>query len=249
MLYGFYLSATGMMASSHRQDVIANNLANSETVGFKRDLAHFMERPVESQVQPGQYSNPLLDKIGGGLLVSPTSIDTSAGELETTDAPLDAAIIGKGYFSVESGGKHLFTRDGRMMVDRQGNLIMASTGAKLLDTDGKPITLDPSLSTTLSTDGSVLQNNQPVARLGFAQITDDNQIVKVGGNLIKAAPAFTQSITPEIRSGMLERSNVDPATELTALMDTQRQLEANANMIRYQDQSLGRLVNEVGKIA
>jgi flagellar basal-body rod protein FlgG len=73
--------------------------------------------------------------------------------------------------------------------------------------------------------------------------------VKVGGNLIKAAPAFTQSITPEIRSGMLERSNVDPATELTALMDTQRQLEANANMIRYQDQSLGRLVNEVGKIA
>jgi flagellar basal body rod protein FlgG len=249
MLYGFYLSATGIMANSHRQDVIANNLANSETMGFKRDLAHFMERRPESQVRPGSHSSPLLDKIGGGLLVSPSSIDTRAGELETTDAPLDAAIIGKGYFSAESDGNRYYTRDGRMMVDRSGNLIMASTGAKLLETNGKPIVLDPAMATTLSNDGSVCQNNQPVAKLGIAEITDSTQIVKIGGNLIKAMPGVVLPIEGEIRSGMLERSNVDPTMELTALMETQRQLEANANMIRYQDQSLGRLVNEVGKIA
>jgi flagellar basal body rod protein FlgG len=251
MLYGLYLSATGVMANSHRQDVIANNLANSETVGFKRDLALFMERAPESQAgsRPGEYSDPMLDRIGGGLFVAPSSVDTSAGELETTDGPLDVAIMGNGYLSVENGGKRQLTRDGRLMVDRGGNLIQAGSGAKVLDVDGKPIALDPGVQTEIATDGAVTQNGQAVARLGLFEITDPRKIIKTGSNLLGVTdPAALKPTKAELRTGMLERANVDPAIELSALMECQRELEANANMIRYQDQSLGRLINEVGKI-
>ncbi|HEV7299660.1 MAG TPA: flagellar hook-basal body protein [Tepidisphaeraceae bacterium] len=251
MLYGMYLSASGVMANSHRQDVIANNLANSETVGFKRDLALFMERLPESQSgqRPGAYSDPMLDKITGGLLIAPSSIDTSAGELETTDAPLDVAIMGEGYFSVKTGGKQHLTRDGRLMVDREGHLIQAGSGAKVLDVEGQPIDLDPARLTTIATDGAVTQDGETIARLGIFEITDRSQIMKTGGNMIRVADnAVLKPAAPELRIGMLERANVDPASELSALMECQRELEANANLIRYQDQSLGRLINEVGKV-
>lgn len=249
MLYGLYLSAAGVMANSHRQDVISNNLANSETHGFKRDMALFMERVPESKVRAGQYSDPMLDRIGGGLFVAPSAIDTSGGELETTDSPLDVAISGEGYFSVQSGGKNMLTRDGRLMVDRGGNLIQSSSGAKILDINGKTITLDPTRRTAIANDGTVTQDGQPLATLGLFEVTDRTQLIKVGGNMLSAPPAALKPSGAEVLSGSLERANVDPANELAALMDSQRELEANANMIRYQDQTLGRLVNEVGKIS
>src|SRR6185503_11059153 len=102
MIYGLYLSATGVLANSYRQDVIANNLANSETVGFKRHLAVFQQRPPESQeLGRTDLSDSMLDHIGGGFLLSPTMVDTTQGELETTGNNLDAAIVGKGYFAVD----------------------------------------------------------------------------------------------------------------------------------------------------
>src|SRR5437667_10189719 len=100
MIYGLYLSATGVLANTYRKDVIANNLANSETVGFKRHLASFQQRPPESQTMGRpDLSNPMLDNLGGGFLVAPTQIDTSQGDLETTGNNLDAAIYGKGFFA------------------------------------------------------------------------------------------------------------------------------------------------------
>ncbi len=250
MLYGLYLSASGVMANSHKQDVISNNLANSETTGFKRDLALFMERVPESQAgtRAGNRSDPLLDRIGGGLFVAPSATDTSAGELETTDGPLDVAVMGNGYFHVQRGGQNYLTRDGKLMADREGNLIQSATGARVLDVDGKPIVVNPGVKVTISNDGSVVQNGEPIGKLGLREVTDIRQLMKVGGNLFQVAGNATKAADLEVRSGMLERANVDPARELAALMDTQRELEANANMIRYQDQTLGRLVNEVGKI-
>src|SRR3954454_7873498 len=143
MIYGLYLSATGVLASSYRQDVIANNLANSETVGFKRHLANFQQRPVESQAQgrPDQ-SDPMLDNLGGGFLVSPTLVDTSQGDLENTGNNLDASIFGKGYFAVGDSTKTQLTRAGQFMLNQDGDLIMANgSGQHVLDADRNPIKL------------------------------------------------------------------------------------------------------------
>src|SRR5687767_1053211 len=103
MIYGLYASASGVLSNSYRQDVIANNIANAETVGFKRDLAVFQERRTAAQragLSPRRWSNPALERLGGGVGAAATYVDLSAGELETTGRPLDLAIHGEGFFAV-----------------------------------------------------------------------------------------------------------------------------------------------------
>ena len=255
MNYGLYLSATGVLANTYRQDVIANNLANSETVGFKRHLASFQQRPVESQAEGRpDLSDPTLDNIGGGFLVSPSQIDTSQGEFESTGNNLDAAIFGKGFFAVSHRGKTQLTRAGSFVLNKDGELILSNAeGQRVLDQDGQPIKLPGLIASRLriGKDGQITHDGKAVARLGLFDVPDQSKLVKTGGTLFDY-PNLPKNLKPseaELRSEVVERSNVDPTTELTQLMECQRQLEANANMIRYQDQSLSRLVNEVGKIS
>ena len=116
MIYGLYQSAAGMMTNEYRQNVIANNLANAQTVGFKRDVAVFSERLRESELD--RYSNPsndLMEALSGGLWLGRTHTDFSNGELTRTGNPLDVALEGAGFLMVESGGRQLLTRDGRMV--------------------------------------------------------------------------------------------------------------------------------------
>ena len=123
MNYGLYLSAMGVLANSQRQDVIANNLANAETVGFKKDLALFKEQRTEAQLRGRAHqSNDLLEPLGGGLVPSGTTLDLSQGPIENTSNPLDVAIVGDGYFAVRNGENLMLTRAGRFQVDRNGVL-------------------------------------------------------------------------------------------------------------------------------
>ena len=259
MIYGLYLSASGVLTSSYRQDVIANNLANGETVGFKKDLPLFRQRLTEAQerrLPPGAStflggpSNPRLEPIGGGLRPRPTVIDTAQGELEPTASPLDVAIEGRGYFAVDDGGETRLTRNGQFAVDREGHLILSNqNGQKVLDARQRPITVEPTGGVSVGSDGTVTQHGQPLAQLGVFEVADASLLVKQGATLLRTSgQPLTPATGATLHSGFVERANVDPATELAALMDTQRQLEANANMIRYQDQTLSKLVNEVGKI-
>jgi len=255
MLYGLYLSATGVMTNSYRQDVIANNLANAETVGFKKDLALFKERPTAAQEmrQPPGWTDPLMESLGGGTFATPTQVDTTQGELEHTGSNLDMAIEGNGYFSINDHGQQRLTRNGQFMSDNQGHLILSNgRQQQVLDQSGKPIVLDGTLRdvTSVSEDGVITQAGKPVGRIGIFEVPDPAQLRKEGDTLLSYpdANAVRPSTNSQLRSEFVEHANVDAATELTQLMETQRQLEANANMIRYQDQTLGELVNTVGKI-
>jgi flagellar basal body rod protein FlgG len=250
MLYGLYLSATGVMTSSYKQDVVANNLANSESVGFKRDIASFRERLTEAAArgQP-RLSHPMLENLGGGILAAPTLIDTRQGELEPTGNAMDVAIEGDGYFAVKDGGESRLTRNGQFAVDSRGRLVLSNDqGQAVLDPKGKPIMLLPSVPAVIAADGTITQHGVVTGRIGVFDVRDRSQLVKRGGTLLAHTGQPLVPATGQLRSEFVERANVDPALELAELMNTQRQLEANANMIRYQDQTLGRLVNEVGKI-
>ena len=258
MIYGLYLSASGVRTSAHRQDVIANNLANAETVGFKKDLALFRQRLTEAQERrtaggfpPGAAaSNDLLEALGGGHVLNPTVVDTSQGELEPTGSPLDVAIEGGGYFAVDHRGQTRLTRNGQFAVDGEGNLILSNeNGQKVLDADRNPIQLAPGGDVYVGKDGTISQRGQTVARLGVFDVANPAGLVKQGATLLSHGGQELQPAkNVTLHNESVERANVDPTTELVALMDTQRQLEANANMIRYQDQTLSKLVNEVGKI-
>lgn len=253
MNYGLYLSATGIMASSYKQDVIANNLANSETTGFKRDLALFRERQTAARESGafGDSTNPLLENLTGGSFATPTLVDHSQGDLEPTGRAYDCAIEGSGYFMIDDHGTQRITRAGQFQVDSNGSLILAnSDGQRVLDPDRKPIVLSPSWQVAVGKDGTITQDGKPVARVGVFDVPDQSKITKHGGLLLDSPEIANArpSATSVVHGGFLERSNVDPAVELSQLMAAQRELEANANMIRYQDQTLQRLVNDVAKV-
>ncbi len=252
MIYGLYLSATGVLANSHRQDVIANNLANAETAGFKRDLALFQERRTAAQelgLNPRRHSNVMLEGLGGGLGSWPTWTDQSAGDLESTGNPLDVAIRGRGYLAVRRDGQVMLTRDGRMMVDSEGRLTLASGAGEVLDVNRQPIVLGKGQA-SVGEDGTITQDGKAVAKLGLFDVADPGRLRKRGEGLMSdpQGERGLRESSAMVAGGHVERSNADPATELVAMMDAQRQLEANANMLRYQDQTLARLVNDVGKI-
>lgn len=253
MYYGLYLSASGVMANAYRQDVIANNLANSETTGFKRDLAMFQERKtaLRERNNAGDFSDPLLEKIGGGLLVAPSLVDSQQGDLENTDNPLDVGIQGAGYFTVSDGKAKSLTRDGAFMLSNTGDLVLSSSPSQhVLDEKGEPIHIAGGGKIEVLNNGGVLQDGKPVARINLVDVADPSKFTKRGATLLSyPAEADLRPAAGEMHGGFQEHANVDPARELAELMDTQRQLEANANMIKSQDSMLDKLVNDVAKIS
>jgi flagellar basal-body rod protein FlgF len=253
MIYGLYLSAAGLVTNSYRQDVIANNIANSEAVGFKRDLAMIQQRPMADDEIPGgdENSDPSMQNLGGGMFAAPTMVDTRQGDMDPTGNNLDVAIQGNGYFAVNSGGKMRLTRNGQFVVDHTGTLALSVDGGPpVLDTHQAPIAIPPGLPVTIGSDGTVSQGGTILAKLGVFDVADSSQLKKEGGSLLSTGSSTPAAVAaPTVKSQCLERSNVDPATELTLLMDTQRQLEANANMIQTQDETLSKLVSDVGKIS
>jgi flagellar basal-body rod protein FlgF len=252
MIYGLYLSAMGVLTHSNRQDVIANNLANAETVGFKRDLALFREQFTEARLRSlnvSSRSNATLEGIGGGLAYAPTYTDLSQGEIETTGNPLDVAVDGNGFIAVRDGTETRLTRDGRFTTDREGYLATSVGGHRVLDNKSQPIKLE-SGPVSVAKDGTITQSDKPIGTIGLFDVAKPETLIKRGGGLFGGGDLDKNlhPATGQFQGGALERTNVEPSSELAALMDTQRQLEANANMIRIQDQTLGRLVNDVGKI-
>jgi flagellar basal-body rod protein FlgG len=253
MIYGMYLSATGVLANSFRQDVIANNMANAETAGFKKDLTLFQEQRTEAQrrgLSVRRYSNEMLEGLGGGLAISQTAVDMTPGDIETTDNSKDVAIDGNGFFAVRDKGQTKLTRDGRFLIDREGYLALVTGGQRVLNDKQQPIQLGAG-PMAVAKDGTISRDQKAIGRIGQYDVPNRLMLTKRGRGLMDY-PNIERSLRPmagTMLGGATERSNVAPETELTALMDAQRQLEANANMIRYQDQTLSRLVNDVGKIS
>ena len=141
-----YLAATGVLTRMYRQDVLANNLANVNTVGFKPDVVYTRLRLPERLESGGASPQQLLERLGGGHLLSPTRLDLTQGSLTDTGNDLDLAIEGEGFFVVRStspGNEQLrLTHDGRFTPNTAGELSMAGTGMSLLDTANHPNRLD-----------------------------------------------------------------------------------------------------------
>ena len=253
MLYGLYASASGVMINSYKQDVLANNLANAETIGFKKDLTIFRQRLTAAQENPDKQSwtDPLMEGLGGGTFAEPTQVDVSAGSLERTGNKLDAAVQGTGFFTVDDHGKTRLTRNGAFMISG-GNLVTTNGKQNVLGTDGNPIKLDGTLygATNIGEDGTITQGDKVAGKIAVMDVADPGKLKNEGGTLFSISD--NNDLSPsdsKIHGEFLEDANVDPSTELTALMGTQRLLEANANMIHYQDSTLDKLVNTVGKVS
>lgn len=260
MNYGLYLSASGALANLYRQDVFANNLANSNTVGFKPDIAITRQRRPERLENPGSLSamaDPqyLLEKLGGGLFGHPNRISMKQGDLLTTDAPLDVAIRGDGFLVVGEAGdadENLFlTRDGRLTLNQDSQLVMASSGRAVLDVDNQSITLDPTAKISINGSGEIIQNENIVATLRLASPSDPTELIKVGHSLMALREGSGATLVPgsgNILQGSVETSATNPIMTLNNMISATKAVQANATMMQYLDQILGQSVNTLGRV-
>ncbi|MFH1747511.1 MAG: flagellar hook basal-body protein [Planctomycetota bacterium] len=249
MIYGLYNSAAGMMTNEYRQNVIANNLANADTVGFKQQVAVFAERQPESVSGPRQGpSAPDLAALSGGLWLGRTYTDHGAGSLVYTDRSQDLALEGPGFLVVEDQGQQLYTRDGRLIKDADGYLRSAADGVAILGTGGVPIRMNPHGSQpTFDEDGRVLQDNLVVGRLAIVDFDNYEQLQPAGHGRFTAGEAETISSPARVRPGYVENSGVAPIKELVSMMETSRAYQINAQMLTLQDQSIGQLIRTIAR--
>lgn len=248
MPYGLYISAEGAHAQGKRLDVIANNLANVDTVGFKRELAIFQARYAEAikegLAMPGFGS---VDDIGGGIMVQETKTDFSPGPLKHTHNRSDVAILGEGFFVVQKGEETFLTRAGNFTVTAGGKLT-TQQGYDVLDDSGASIVVrDPQWEITKAGVVRQFGGGQTLALVKPASLGD---LVKVGENLFRPL-AETEPVAPaqrSVQSGYVEGSAVEPTSEMIAMIQASRALEANINLMKAQDEMLGGLINRAMRV-
>ncbi len=252
MQNSIYMSAAGALAAETRMDVIANNLANVDSPGFKRGYVIVQKRLAEA-VEPPRFEpswDPVLDRLGGGLFVQEVVFQNHAGAVHHTGGELDVALTGDGWFTVSQGGQELYTRAGNFRLRADGALVTASGTAQVLDTAGNPISLGGSGQISISNRGVIQQGNEAVAQLGVRGTMDYRLFHPVGENLYRyvgnGAPELAEA---EVQPGFLESSTVSPVQEMVNMIHTFRAYETNQRMITLQDQIMGRVANDVGRVA
>jgi flagellar basal-body rod protein FlgF len=248
MPYGTYISAEGAAAQAQRLEVIANNLANVDTAGFKQDVATFQARFAEAiqqgQAQPGNGS---LNDIGGGVKIIDVVTDHSNGQLKHTGNDFDLAINGIGYFQVQGDdGQQYLTRAGDLTVDAAGQLVTQNGHRPVLDQGGAPIVMTPNAPWSISSDGFISQAGGIFA-VGMSQPESLDQMVKVGHNLYQPLGDVRPLELNErnIKQGYLEMSGANPVRQMMAMIETTRAFEANTRMIQNQDTVTGSLISRV----
>jgi flagellar basal-body rod protein FlgG len=254
-------AASGMRALDTKLNVVANNLANINTVGFKRERVNFEDLFYETRQEPGirganDEPTPYGIMVGLGSRVSGTQLDFTTGTLDTTGHKLDMAIEGEGFFQVKTyfNGQETtaYTRAGNFTRNANGNLVLGNSQGPLLE---PPITVGQEVNAddiTIGTDGKVSVRQQgtnqlnQVGQIELARFVNPEGLKSIGKNLYIDTDASGQPITGQplqdglggLQQSTLENSNVDPVRELVDLIFTQRGFELNSQSIQAADETL-----------
>jgi len=242
------VSLSQQLAAYRAMDVIANNLANVSTPGFKREAAKFEEfvahmRPSEEQKGPQSVS---FVKDAGVMR------DSSQGNLEQTGATYDLAIQGKGYFTVQTSSGTRYTRDGHFSLDANGNLVN-SEGYQVQGDNGA-ITIAPTDGDiNISSDGTISSVVRGIGnQLGKVKLVDfanDAALTKEGGNLYSTSQTPVAPTHTHMRQGSLEASNVQPVIEISHMIEVMRAYEATATLSKSQEDQMLQAIDKLGQQA
>ncbi len=251
MLYGMYLSAAGAMVEEARQGVIANNIANASTGGFKADAAVFRKRLTEAREGTAPPGRPdrVLEGLTGGVFLDEVEFSSAQGPLLASQNSMDLALRGDGFFAVTDGTRTFFTRAGNFTRNADGDLMTADGKYKVLGVGGKPLRLGPG-EVKVGRGGDIQVDGRPAGKLLILGSLDPSRFEKVGGNYFRyLGDGLPPPSKAEVLQGFQEGSNVSPVGEMVKLIQSHRAYEANLQMVRIQDGSLARAVNELGRVS
>ena len=244
MISGLYTLASGMVAQVARHEILANNLANSDTPGFKADqLLVTPLTPPPDVTLPVRFPDTFPPS---NVAVARHFTDYSQGPIRNTGQPLDVAISGRGFFVVETPDGERYTRAGNFAVDREG--FMVTPGGQRVLGQGGPIQLRQG-PVSIDDRGRIVEGGRIVGALRIVDFPAPYDLVKEAQQLFR--PGDPQAIPQEIQgtvvAGHLEGSNVSVVESMVTLIDTVRSFETYQKMIQSLDETVKQAANELGR--
>ena len=248
MIRGLYTVGTGMLTQRKKLDVLANNLANVDTAGFKQDklltrsfqdvlIRRIGDSAGKNEVGPYNY----------GLHTDAVATDFIQGPLDQTDRMLDLAIEGEGFFAVNTEDGIRYTRAGAFRVDENLRIVTAD-GYPLLGTNGEPFVLT-SEDVQIDKEGNVYNEGVYINTIQLTNFTNVEGLRKIGDNLYEALDdAGAVAANARVHQGFLEGSNVDLVKQMTDMIEISRSYETHQRMASIINDTLGKAVNEIGKV-
>lgn len=241
MIKGIYDTAASMVPRERMLDVVANNIANSQTPGFKKDSV-FLETVKNAQSKLASLQPAWEVRMKDGVYT-----DSSQGALDATGRDLDVAIEGDGFFVVETPQGEAYTRNGSFTLSPEGTLV---------DSNGYPVMSDAGEiqitngEITITPDGQISIDDQLVSTLQVVDFPQPYSLTKLAGSLVQPAADVAPEPAPTamVRQGYLEKSNVDVLREMVDMISSYREFETGQRMIQMQDESLGKATNDLGRV-
>jgi flagellar basal body rod protein FlgG len=239
-----YSAASAMNATERWQDLIAENLSMSGVPGAHARAMSF------SAVAAGQAT---VANHGVVLPQANVSTDFSQGELRGTGNPMDCALQGPGFFTVErEDGSKAFTRDGEFTINRNGQLV-TKQGLSVLNDNGSPIRSDPASKSavTISQDGVVSQGPEIKGKLGIVEIAKPQNLIPVGGGIFRNDDPNVlpvPSLKTQVRSGFEENSNVSPTLAMATMITAMRMFESNQKAMQMGGERMSKAITELSGV-
>jgi flagellar basal-body rod protein FlgF len=211
------IATSRLVAQQRAMDVIADNIANANTPGYKAERTQFSDWLSRQATAPEHTIAYTQDRA--------TWREQQSGTLTHTGNPLDLALTNDGYFTVNTTRGPRLTRDGRFSLLPSGT-VADSAGDALLDTNGQPVQLSSADTIiTVAGDGTLSSENGQLAKIGLVQPADPMQLQAEGNMLFRSGSATMAVTSPGIVQGAMEDSNVQPVLEVTRMMDGERQFQ------------------------
>ncbi len=234
MSNAIYATLTRQHGLMQEMQVVANNLANASTTGYKSDRAIFTEFLAAT--------GPQSPSLSMGTLGAHT-FDMEQGGLKFTGGQFDLAIQGEGFFTIETAQGPRLTRAGHFQLSAEGTLVDAS-GNNVLGAGGGTITIPPEATNVqIADDGTISANGQLIDRIGI--VTANGLLMRESQTQFFAPDGFTETETGKLVQGALEQSNVSPVLEVARMIEVQRAYEAGQNLLEREDKRINQLISAV----
>jgi flagellar basal-body rod protein FlgG len=252
-----YSAMFGAMTQEHRMDIIANNLANVNTSGYKPDklsfedtfhrYAHdFIREPITDLKKKPLFPRAFLmskPRLAG------KETDFSQGALKRSDNALDVAIKGEGFFKIRTPEGDFYSRNGHFVRTAEGLLTTAQGGALL--GEGGPIAVPAGARIEIRGDGQIFADGALVDQIQLSTVTDLNKLEKTGANLFRLRPGANAAEQPApagttLEQGYLETANVEVVGQMVNMIEAQRAFEAYSKITKTMHESDTKLIQQVG---
>mgnify|MGYP002626351529 FL=1 len=262
MVRGLYTGWTGMVNEQKRLDVISNNMANSDTTGYKKQgvTSQSFDDELTLRIHTDNEYSGVHYKIGDmnlGVKIGETYHDFSQGSIRETGNPFDLALSGEGFFTIQFTNKQgetstKYTRDGSFTVNTEGYLV-TKDGDYVLDSNGGTIQIpgaQTAVDVSIDIKGNIIVDGNNVATLGIARFDDPQALLLYGENMYDATAAagLQADDTTVVHQGYLEMSNTNVIKEMVDMITITRAYEAGQKIVQTMDETLDKSVNEIGRV-